>query len=381
MKKTVVIAFALVLSFSTPLVAVSQSSSTLKNKKSSLSRALGRVKEKRNEIRTQLNKKEAETKKMMDEIHRVDRQMAQVSDKIDLAEKELNKSKREQKRLTGELEEQTAELDRVREQAATRIRGMYQSGKSTPLTFIATSKSMGDMAMRKAVLSRIAENDKVLFEKVQVLRDMVLAKKKEQDRVVANIMELTEKHEADLKVLEDARIERKQIFNVLKAQEDQLEDQFKEFDRESRRLEGEIYQIQMKLSGSVPIFGGKFIQPVSGRVSSNYGYRIHPIKKTRKLHTGIDFAARSGTPIKAAGPGQVIFAGYRGGYGYAVIIDHGGGISTLYGHCSRLFVSSGQRVTQGQKIAAVGSTGLSTGPHLHFEVRKNGSPVNPRSKM
>lgn len=99
------------------------------------------------------------------------------------------------------------------------------------------------------------------------------------------------------------------------------------------------------------------------------------------MHTGQDIAAPSGTAIKAAGSGKVITAAYLNGYGNTVVIDHGGGVSTLYGHCSRLFVSVGQTVSQGQKIAAVGSTGYSTGPHLHFEVRINGKPVNPLGRI
>lgn len=98
------------------------------------------------------------------------------------------------------------------------------------------------------------------------------------------------------------------------------------------------------------------------------------------MHTGIDIAAASGTPIKASGDGRVVSASYRNGYGNTVIIDHGGGVTTLYAHCSKLYVKAGQSVKQGEKIAAVGSTGLSTGPHVHWEVRINGKPVNPRGR-
>jgi murein DD-endopeptidase MepM/ murein hydrolase activator NlpD len=122
---------------------------------------------------------------------------------------------------------------------------------------------------------------------------------------------------------------------------------------------------------------GSFIRPVPGRITSGFGPRFHPVLHVRKLHTGVDFRAPAGTPVRAADGGVVVHAGWLEVYGYAVIIDHGGGVSTLYGHCSSLEVSSGQSVSAGQVIARSGSTGYSTGPHLHFEKRVNGSPVPP----
>ncbi|MEE8600241.1 M23 family metallopeptidase [Euzebya tangerina] len=129
------------------------------------------------------------------------------------------------------------------------------------------------------------------------------------------------------------------------------------------------------------VSSGGFSIPVAGRVSSEFGYRIHPISGVSKLHAGMDIAAPGGTPIGAAGAGTVIFAGWRGGYGNAVIIDHGGGITTLYAHQSQLASSTGDVVSQGQVIGYVGTTGYSTGNHLHWEVRDAGSPVDPRSHM
>lgn len=119
--------------------------------------------------------------------------------------------------------------------------------------------------------------------------------------------------------------------------------------------------------------------PVPGysRISSPYGYRIHPIFKTKKLHTGIDIPAPTGTSIAAGSDGTVIYTGTLGGYGKAVMIDHGGGIVTLYAHNSSIVVSEGQSVKRGNTISKAGSTGYSTGPHLHFEVRKGGSYVDP----
>ena len=126
---------------------------------------------------------------------------------------------------------------------------------------------------------------------------------------------------------------------------------------------------------------GIFTYPSNAPLSSAFGWRRHPILGYRRFHSGLDFAASYGSIIRAADTGTVIFSGWYGGYGKAVIISHGKGISTLYGHSSNLHVSEGQTVKRGQAIASVGSTGLSTGPHLHFEVRKNGTPVNPANYL
>jgi murein DD-endopeptidase MepM/ murein hydrolase activator NlpD len=117
--------------------------------------------------------------------------------------------------------------------------------------------------------------------------------------------------------------------------------------------------------------------PADGPISSPFGERMHPIFHEMRMHTGIDIGAGYGSPVRAAAAGAVVVAGYVSGYGTAIVIDHGGGLGTLYGHLSRLGVHVGSRVTAGQTIGAVGNTGNSTGPHLHFEVRVNGTPVDP----
>lgn len=124
-----------------------------------------------------------------------------------------------------------------------------------------------------------------------------------------------------------------------------------------------------------------FQWPINARVTSEYGYRVHPVYGSRRLHAGIDIGAAGGTPIASANGGVVIFAGRQGGYGNTIIVDHGGGITTLYAHQSRLGASVGQAVNRGDVIGFVGATGTATGNHLHFEVRVNGSPTNPRNYL
>jgi murein DD-endopeptidase MepM/ murein hydrolase activator NlpD len=157
----------------------------------------------------------------------------------------------------------------------------------------------------------------------------------------------------------------------------ELEGEIGALEEDSKRLEREIIALQT-YPGERP---SALINPVDGIVTSPFGYRTHPISGTRKLHTGVDYGAGSGTPIYAANRGRVIYTGWYGGYGNTVIIDHGGGLTTLYAHQSRIRVSTGQEVALGDRIGDVGTTGYSTGPHLHFETRENGKPVDPRKYL
>ena len=157
----------------------------------------------------------------------------------------------------------------------------------------------------------------------------------------------------------------------LRAQQDQLE---ADLQAESDR----IAQLARDASGGPALGNGRFVLPVPGPVTSPFGYRSDPITGATKFHAGVDLGSACGTPIKAAGTGVVIQAGFdSGGYGNMTLINHGGGLSTLYGHQSSIIVAAGQSVTQGQVIGYVGSTGKSTGCHLHWEVRVDGTPVDP----
>ncbi len=180
-----------------------------------------------------------------------------------------------------------------------------------------------------------------------------------------------------------------QLEDLSASEESSLEGLIQERQREEearRRAAAEAARRAALLSGQTlppenPGAPGAFSWPVSGPITSPFGLRSNPFGSGFETHPGIDIGAASGTTIAAAAGGRVIFAGWYGGYGNAIIIDHGGQTSTLYGHCSQIFVASGQDVQRGQAIGAVGMTGRATGPHLHFEVRVNGVPVDPTSRL
>lgn len=170
------------------------------------------------------------------------------------------------------------------------------------------------------------------------------------------------------------------MINKLRTNRAYYERSENELARQSASLEAMLANRSPSMSSDIKVTTG-FIRPLGGQITSPFGYRVHPIFKTRKFHSGIDIAAPMNTPIKAANTGKVIMAGWYGGYGKVVIIDHGvirgQSITTLYGHMNSISVSQGQSVKQGQIIGRVGTTGYSTGPHCHFEVRVKGQPRNP----
>ena len=184
------------------------------------------------------------------------------------------------------------------------------------------------------------------------------------------------KLESRKKQLNQATREKEILMSRLEEDKISLEKQCDELNQFAKDIESKIVKLQV-VTG--PYSGGKMAWPIPGhnRITSPYGYRIHPILNVKKFHTGIDIPGPTGSQVIAASEGTVVHSGWYGGYGKAVMIDHGGGILTLYAHNSSINVSKGQTVNRGDTIAKVGSTGMSTGPHSHFEVRKNGAYQDP----
>jgi Membrane proteins related to metalloendopeptidases len=203
----------------------------------------------------------------------------------------------------------------------------------------------------------------------------VEAQKQQLETLQAKLLD-QKQDQADKKAsLQASRGEVQSLKSKVESNNEALEAQIDDLNAEADRWIDEI----KKLQGNQAYAGGIFTWPsaTSTRITSPFGYRIHPILKVKKLHTGIDIGAAAGTAVLAANNGNVIKAGWNNSYGNVVMIDHGGGIVTLYAHNSKLLVSTGDVVTKGQTIALVGSTGDATGPHIHFEVRVNGEYKDP----
>ncbi len=285
-----------------------------------------------------------------------------------------------QRKTAARLKELEQRLQQRQQLLARRVRAAYQQGNASTVRVLLGSRDVHDLLSRSYVLGRIARADSRLVFAIQQNKEEVAQAKAQLDRQAQEIAQLeAELAQQTLQLHQQTEAKREILQDI--AHDRALKEQaLDEWEEESRQIAAMLRAMEQTPRGQARLarpFRGGFIRPVNGAIVSGFGMRFHPILKVNRMHNGVDIAAPYGTPIKAAADGEVIFAGYRRGYGNTIIIDHGGGVATLYGHCSALAVGEGTTVKQGQVIGYVGATGLATGPHLHFEVRRNGEPVNP----
>lgn len=371
MKRKILIALVCLLTISLPF----GSSAFAKNEKGKIDQ----IKKENNKLSQQLrqNKIEAEKHKselakLDDDIEKADKQLQSVESELTTVEQKINKSKSELQLAAEALKEQDGLYRK-------RVRAMYKNGSMGYISILLAADDFGDFLGRLYTIQKIAENDKEIIAEIQEKQEAIAAKKEKLEAesvLLANARQSVEAKKGTLEVAtrnKQVRIKEIQQSNV------ELEKQIDENNKEAKALT----EIIKKRSVKTKYQGGSMLWPVAGhyQVSSPYGNRKHPILGKVKFHSGIDIPAPQGTSIQAANGGVVIFAGWQNGYGNFIVVDHGGGQATAYAHCSRLVAREGQKVEKGDVIAKVGTTGYSTGPHLHFEVRINGETINPMSKF
>lgn len=321
---------------------------------------------------------EGQTKDVSVEIEKLDKEM-------DLAVIELDKVKEDLKQLNinieqtvKELEEAEENIDEKQDAFNSRLRVMYKNGNVGYLEVLLSSANIGDFLSRKEMIQSIANHDVDLLKYMKEQRNIIDKKNTELRAQRASVQ--ASKSHLEKKEMDLAKATRSKE-NLMRGLEKDLKTAEIEHDNLNKLAKSIESEIVKRQRVTTPYSGGVMGWPVPGhtRVSSPFGNRIHPIFNTNKFHSGIDIPAPTGTNVVAASDGTVIYSGTLGGYGKTIMVDHGGGVVTLYGHNSSLTVGEGARVSRGSSIARVGSTGYSTGPHVHFEVRKNGSYVDPIS--
>ena len=260
-----------------------------------------------------------------------------------------------------------------------RLRQIYKQGDVNILEVLFQATSLSDFLTRFEFLKRIAENDTELLSILEGEKAALENKKKDLENQKADLLALKSSKETKNKQLQIASSRQKDLVKELEQQKEAYEKMLNDFKEQSEIIAATIRRMQSS-GGQRPTWV-QWPTPGQYRVTSSYGSRIHPITKKQSFHTGVDIASPYGSNIVASANGKVLFAGWQGAYGNTIIIDHGGGLSTMYAHQSRFLVKAGDEVKINQPIGKIGTSGWSTGPHLHFEVRIDGDHVNPMNYL
>ena len=338
------------------------------------------------DLQRQAEEQQAKTNEASAKVESVSERLRQIQEELRVATAEYKEVKGQLDSVEDKISDNTellqkteADLKVKNKKLQHRVRDIYINGQISYVDVLFGAKDFADLMTRMDVLKRIIKHDYDLIMKV-----------KEEKATVENTRAQLEKDKAEAEVLvadaqakktkvEDKESEQQVLLDQAIYDRDTSERMYEEIMAASQEVANMIRRSQMSSAGysGAPAGAGGMIWPISGPITSEFGWRTHPIFGTARFHSGLDIGGDYGMPIYAAASGTVIYAGWISGYGNAVIIDHGGGVTTLYGHNDSLNVSEGENVAQGQVIAMCGSTGNSTGPHCHFEVRENGEPVSP----
>ena len=358
-------------------------SQSLEDELEQVQQDLKETQEKRKEVEkqeqqyiNQVKEVEGQLRSALSELDNLNTKLSEAKSEVDKATIEMVLKEEELKRIEDELKEKIRILN-------DRVAAIYKNGNSNILEILLKAEDFLDFISKLKLMNLFAEQDTQNILEVKEKKTATIGIKKsiidlreKQKEYEDKVKQLVIQAEQKARERDDICNEKKNLLtrttankNALIKMEKQLEIQEAEV---TRILESYKY-------GTAP--SGKFAWPVAARIISGFGNRYHPIFGYNRFHSGIDLAAPYGTLVKAADGGQVVQAGYFGGYGYSVMLYHGGGFATWYAHLSSINVSMGQFVQRGQVIGLVGSTGWTTGPHLHFEVRINGAPQDPRAYL
>lgn len=341
---------------------------------------------KQQELQNQINEATGELEDVQSDLSDNLQQVQKLDERIESSQTELDELNTQITELQTSIDEISAKLE---QEEATynnqknlldkRLVAMYEEGETSYLDVILSSSSLAEFLSNYAYLSEIAKYENELLLDIQSRKKEIELEKEKLANNQEQLATIKANQTKTARILENTKTVRENFIAKLSDEEKNIQAQIDEYNRQFAEVNAEI--LKLALEGlDTQYIGGVFAWPTPGytRITSKYGMRTHPITGIYKLHTGVDIGAPMGASFVAANDGVVVKAGYNGAYGNMVIIDHGGGIQTLYAHGSEIMVNVGDVVKKGETVVLkVGSTGYSTGAHAHFEVRINGQTVDP----
>ena len=351
----------------------------------SFSDYVSNLRDQRANLQGQLEASNAQIEIIQSDVSELVSEIAELNDEItsQQIEVEFLQKQREDLLATIEttesnLEIATEEYEKQKSQLEARLVASYKAGDTSYLDMLLQSNSLTDFISNYYMITRMVSSDEEMLSKVNDQMKQLELAKLELKKEKKQLLETTEESENKAVALENMVVIKNSYISQLSAEEAEYTNKIVQMQTEVKRVEAEILQAAT-LNIGFDYVGGEMAWPVPGhtRITSNYGMRTHPITGVYKLHTGVDISATTGDTFIAANDGVVAKAEYNTAYGNMVLINHGGGVSTLYAHGSEIMVEVGQEVKRGDEVLKVGSTGYSTGPHAHFEVRINGKCVDP----
>ena len=337
------------------------------------------IREQINESTQRLELVESELTKNLTQVQEIDSKI-QVSEgelaKLDNEIQELNKSIQENE---ADLKKKQANYKKIKENADRAVVAMYESGEVQYIDVLFGANSIFEFVSNYFLIEELFSYNISLVQEADAQRKQMEEIVQKLEIKKENLSEKKKNQQRTRQILENTKTARQYYMSKLSEQEQQIQADIDEYRTQMMQIETEIRRLTHSVSFGEDYIGEEMIWPVPGytRITSQYGMRTHPITGLYSLHTGTDVGAPIGTDFLAMATGIVSKAGYNKYYGNMVIIDHGGGVQTLYAHGSEIVVNVGELVAQGTPVLKVGSTGYSTGPHAHFEIRIDGDAVNP----
>lgn len=358
-------------------------------------------------LQSSINENQAKTQTLVEKKADIDQQMEMSRQTIENLNEQIQQYSLLIAQKQDELEQTEAEEARLNKQYKTRLRAMEETGKISYWSILFGASSFSDLLDKVNMINEIAESDKLMLQKMADVAAQIASERADLETQMDELEQAKSDLAEQQTALETQRAESDQLILQMSAEYDSLSEEYQNYEKLEDEMSAQIKKTETEYfnalskeeaarqaelnrqnnkvpsngssnSGSSSSTGG-FLYPLPYAVpiTDAYGYRIHPLSGTYKWHNGVDLAAGSGTAIYATKSGTVTSACYNEAYGYMVTINHADGYSSLYGHMTNYTVSAGDYVTQGQTIGYVGSTGWSTGPHLHFTIYYNGADVNP----